>query len=205
MTHADITLVNLNMLYVRYADGRTEREKHLPLGPLYLAAALERAGFTVDFSDYQTHVCADPFRPETIAAYLADSARVLGVSCMANLLPFTLMALQEFKARHPDRVIVLGGVGSKSVERLLLERCPWVDVIARGESEISGPLQAVRMESYEVANGMRPLWVGLEEAIAHNRGVMQRREQTMGLSIQRETLMLEHVRRLRERPMKRTG
>jgi len=140
MTHADITLVNLNMLYVRYADGRTEREKHLPLGPLYLAAALERAGFTVDFRDYQTHVCADPFRPETIAAYLADSARVLGVSCMANLLPFTLMALQEFKARHPDRVIVLGGVGSKSVERLLLERCPWVDVIARGESEISGPL-----------------------------------------------------------------
>lgn len=71
--------------------------------------------------------------------------------------------------------------------------------------EISGPLQAVRMESYEVANGMRPLWVGLEEAIAHNRSVMQRQEQTMGLSIQRETLMLEHVRRLREQPLRMAG
>jgi radical SAM superfamily enzyme YgiQ (UPF0313 family) len=140
MTPADITLVNLNMLYVRYADGRTEREKHLPLGPLYFAGALERAGFVVDFRDYQTHACKDPFHPETIAAYLADSAPVLGVSCMANLLPFTLMALQDFKAHYPNRVVVLGGVGSKSVERLILERCPWVDVVARGEGEISGPL-----------------------------------------------------------------
>ena len=137
---ADLTLVNLNMLYVRYADGRTEREKHLPLGPLYLTAALENAGFTVDFRDYQTHACADPFRPETIAAFLADSARVLGVSCMANLLPFTLLALQDFKRAHPDTTVVLGGVGSKSVERLILERCPWLDVIARGEGEVSGPL-----------------------------------------------------------------
>jgi radical SAM superfamily enzyme YgiQ (UPF0313 family) len=140
MAPADITLVNLNMLYVRYADGRTEREKHLPLGTLYLAAALERAGFTVDFRDYQTHACKDPFHPETIATYLAGSAPVLGVSCMANLLPFTLMALQDFKALHPNRVVILGGVGSKSVERFILERCPWVDVIARGEGEISGPL-----------------------------------------------------------------
>lgn len=137
---ADITLLNLNMLFVRYADGRTEREKHLPLGPLYLAAAWERAGFTVDFRDYQTHDCADPFRPETIAAFLADSAPILGVSCMANLLPFTLLALQDFKSRHPDRTVILGGVGAKSVERLILERCPWVDVISRGEGEISGPL-----------------------------------------------------------------
>ena len=42
--NADITLVNLNMLYVRYADGRKERERHLPLGPLFLTSALERGG-----------------------------------------------------------------------------------------------------------------------------------------------------------------
>lgn len=68
--------------------------------------------------------------------------------------------------------------------------------------EISGPLQAVRMESYEIANGMRPLWVSLKDAVAHNRSVMQRQETTMGLSIQRETLMLEHVQRLSEQPFK---
>jgi len=136
---ADITLVNLNMLFVRHADGRTERECHLPLGPLYLTAALERAGLTVDFRDYQTCTAADPFQPASIAAFLEGSAPILGASCMANLLPFTLLALQDFKAAHPDVTVVLGGVGAKSVERQILERCPWIDVIAVGEGEVSGP------------------------------------------------------------------
>lgn len=47
---ADITLVNLNMLYIRYGE-QTDRELHVPLGPLYLTRALEDAGFEVDFRD----------------------------------------------------------------------------------------------------------------------------------------------------------
>ena len=54
-------------------------------------------------------------------------------------------------------------------------------------------LGEAKMESYEVNNGMRPVWVNLLDALAHNRAVMQRQEKTMGLSIQRETYMLEHV------------
>jgi hypothetical protein len=46
----DVTLVNLNMLCVRYID-RTEREIHLPLGPLYLAGSLEDAEYAVDSRD----------------------------------------------------------------------------------------------------------------------------------------------------------
>ena len=48
---SDITLVNLNMLLVRYVD-TIERETHVPLGPLYLCSALENAGFDVDFRAY---------------------------------------------------------------------------------------------------------------------------------------------------------
>ncbi|MFN4297250.1 MAG: NUDIX hydrolase [Brevundimonas sp.] len=59
--------------------------------------------------------------------------------------------------------------------------------------DIDPELRATRMEAYETANGMRPLWVELHEAIAHNRGVMKRLEATMGLSIQRETFMLEEL------------
>lgn len=54
-------------------------------------------------------------------------------------------------------------------------------------------LAAVRMESYEIANGMRPVWVSVTEAMRHNRQVMSRQEQTMGQSIQRETFMLEKI------------
>jgi len=47
----DITLINLNMLFMRYGE-EIERELHVPLGPLYLTRALEDAGFDVDFRDY---------------------------------------------------------------------------------------------------------------------------------------------------------
>ena len=40
---AHITLVNLNMLFVRYAESY-EKELHLPLGPLYLTTVLEDNG-----------------------------------------------------------------------------------------------------------------------------------------------------------------
>lgn len=59
--------------------------------------------------------------------------------------------------------------------------------------DIDPELRATKMEHYETANGMRPIWVDLDDAIAHNRGVMQRRETSMGMSILRETFMLEEI------------
>jgi anaerobic magnesium-protoporphyrin IX monomethyl ester cyclase len=131
---ADITLINLNMLYVRYYDS-VEKELHVPLGTLYLTRILEDAGYEVDFRDYQLNSYDDPFDAENICDYLADSADLVGVSVMANLLPFTLVALQTFKERNPDKTVVLGGVGPKSVEHPILERFPWIDAIAYGEGE----------------------------------------------------------------------
>jgi anaerobic magnesium-protoporphyrin IX monomethyl ester cyclase len=131
---ADITLVNANMLYVRYLDS-VEREYHVPLGPLYLTKALEDAGYDVDFRDYQRVESDDPFQSGTIADFMADPAPVVGVSCMTNLLPFAILGLKEFKERHPDTLVVLGGVAPMSIEEKLLQRFPWIDVISRGEGE----------------------------------------------------------------------
>ncbi|MHC4520387.1 MAG: B12-binding domain-containing radical SAM protein, partial [Planctomycetota bacterium] len=135
---ADITLVNLNMLYLRYGE-QAERELHVPLGPLYLIRVLEDAGFEVDFRDYQFCGADDPFDMETFLQFVRDPAPVIGLSCMANLLPFTMLALKALRERYADRTLVLGGVGSKSVEEKLLERFPWLDVICRGEAERTGP------------------------------------------------------------------
>ena len=74
---SDITLVNLNMLYVRYGE-KVDRELHVPLGPLYLTRALEDAGYAVDLRDYQTCETEDPFDLETFLAYLKDPAPVIG-------------------------------------------------------------------------------------------------------------------------------
>ncbi|ALE00072.1 NUDIX hydrolase [Pseudomonas syringae] len=59
--------------------------------------------------------------------------------------------------------------------------------------DVAHQLEPVRMESHEIANGMRPVWISVTEAIAHNEAVMQRQESSMGQSIQRETLMLRKV------------
>ena len=136
---ADITLVNLNLLYMRTFD-TIEEELHVPLGPLYLVSVLEQAGFEVDFRDYQGFETNDPFETESIMKFLENPAPILGVSCMANLLPFTLLALKEFKSRYPDVTVVIGGVGPTAVERQIIEKFDWIDIIGRGEGEITVPL-----------------------------------------------------------------
>ena len=135
---ADITLVNLNMLYIRYGE-KTDKELHVPLGPLYLTRSLEQAGFMVDFRDYQLCEVDDPFDMTAFLKFAENPAPVIGISCMANLLPFTLLAFKALRKLYPDRTLVLGGVGSKSVEDKILRRFPWLDIICRGEAEHTGP------------------------------------------------------------------
>ncbi|MBI5724684.1 MAG: radical SAM protein [Planctomycetes bacterium] len=133
---SDITLLNLNMLFMRYGQ-EIERELHVPLGCLYLTKALEKAGFNVDFRDYQTCPSDQPFDMNVFLAYMDKPAPVIGLSCMANLLPFAILAGRELKKRYPDRKIVLGGVGPTGVEDLILRRFGWIDVICRGEGEVT--------------------------------------------------------------------
>jgi anaerobic magnesium-protoporphyrin IX monomethyl ester cyclase len=130
----DITLVNMNLLYIVYAD-RVDRELHVPLGLLYLVSVLEEHGYRVDLRDYQLATGANLFDVEYALAFLEDSAPIVGFSCMANLLPYTLLVAQALKARHPEKTVVLGGTGPTAVERRILQKFDAVDVIVRGEGE----------------------------------------------------------------------
>lgn len=164
----DITLVNLNMLFMRYGE-TVERELHVPLGCLYLTRALESAGFDVDFRDYQLCPSADPFDMAVFLDFLAEPAPVIGLSCMANLLPFTVLAARAIRERYPDRVIVLGGVGSTAAEAAILRRFPWIDVISRGEAERTGPeLLAALGNGRDLSRIPGLSWRDREGTIHHN-------------------------------------
>jgi anaerobic magnesium-protoporphyrin IX monomethyl ester cyclase len=165
---ADITLVNLNMLFMRYGE-QVERECHVPLGCLYLITALERAGYAVDFRDYQMNGYDDPFDLENFLAFVAEvaPAPVIGLSCMANLLPFSILAAKALKERYPERTIVLGGVGTKAVEDKVLTRFPWIDVIARGEGEETGPELLRALDGGDLA-AVRGISYRKNGTIAHN-------------------------------------
>lgn len=165
---ADITLVNLNLLYMKYGQD-TERELHVPLGCLYLTRALEDAGFAVDFRDYQFSESDEPFDMDVFLSFLAEPAPVIGLSCMANLLPFSVAAMRALRERYPQAVLVLGGVGPKDVEDQVLRRFPWIDAVCRGEGERTAVEMLGAIKAGRNLAGVAGLsWRSRDGAIHHN-------------------------------------
>lgn len=58
--------------------------------------------------------------------------------------------------------------------------------------KIDRQLGQTRYEDYEVKNGMRPVWMNIHKAIAHNEQTMAQSPKK-GMSIERETYLLHRV------------
>ena len=103
MKEKDITLVNVSTAVPCGEGGK--REVYLPLGCLYLVAALERAGIEVEFRDYQLHALGseDPLDVDSLVSFLDASSPVVAISCMVSMLPFVLLATKRFKELRPGR------------------------------------------------------------------------------------------------------
>lgn len=95
--------------------------------------------FVVDFRDYQLCDAEDPSDVESFLAFVDEPARIIGLSCMANLLPFTILSAEALNAPYPYGTIVLGGVGPTAAEHEILTRFPWIDIISWGEGELTRP------------------------------------------------------------------
>ena len=54
-------------------------------------------------------------------------------------------------------------------------------------------LGAASPEQYEIDNGSEPVWIDIREAIKHNRNLMKSNDKSMGLSVMRETCVLELI------------
>lgn len=115
-----------------------------PPGLLRLGGELERAGVHVELCD-QAHELAAGRLPhdETLAqsACAMILARgeftVVGLSVMGATLPIALLILEQLKRAIPRTTTWLGGPGVGGIEELLIERFPHVDVVARGEGEVT--------------------------------------------------------------------
>lgn len=57
---------------------------------------------------------------------------------------------------------------------------------------ISAELGETKLESYEIKNGMRPVWVNIHQAIAHNEHTMAN-SLKKGMSVERETFLLKRI------------
>src|SRR4051794_35389664 len=90
----------------------------VPLACLSLLAATGDEGSRVAFRDYQLADDGDALSAERFAAFLeGHDAEVIAISCMSNLLPLVVAGTAMVKARRPEAIIVLGGIGPSGVAR----------------------------------------------------------------------------------------
>jgi radical SAM superfamily enzyme YgiQ (UPF0313 family) len=122
----------------------------LPLGPAYLAAALEAAGYRTEVVDGigegldQIRVSADGrlklqgLTTEQIVERVGPETRVLGVSLMFSQGWVEARSLiRAIKQAYPRLVVVLGGEHASAMPEYVLRDCPEADYVITGEGEIA--------------------------------------------------------------------
>jgi radical SAM superfamily enzyme YgiQ (UPF0313 family) len=112
-------------------DGKTEP----PIGPLYIAAALERMDVEVDFRDLQLDPNASCFSGDELARALDDHHDIVAISCFVDMLPAVIAATRRLHKNRPDTIFLLGGPGPTAAAQRILERYHWITAIVRGEGE----------------------------------------------------------------------
>lgn len=133
----EITLISA---WTRSYDGKGQlMPPRLPLGVLFLATAVVRAGFAVSVRDLQLVQDAVQERStvKLVKNVLEDAGPILGISCMSDTLPAVLLALTDIKHRRPDLRVILGGSGPGPIAQELLTQWRAVDIVAVGEGEVT--------------------------------------------------------------------
>ncbi|MBU0580857.1 MAG: B12-binding domain-containing radical SAM protein, partial [Candidatus Margulisbacteria bacterium] len=140
----DITLVNLNIFkpiltpnWPRFIKKYfIKKNIPWPTGALYIGAALEKAGFQVDFRDYQLNKYKNPYDLTKMVEFIAtDSADLISISCTSSFLPYAVLVCSKLKTLFPYKIVILGGIGPSGVPQELLETFSFIDIIAIGEGE----------------------------------------------------------------------
>ena len=132
----EITLVN-GAWFALGDDNLEDLNDRHPLGLLYLYSSLREQGFVVDYRDLRKVPAGkNPIdEPDIMAALLEDSAPVIGVSCLSHHLPMVVRALERVKQAHPEKTIILGGMGAAGCPAGLLAAFPFIDILVIGEGE----------------------------------------------------------------------
>ncbi|EOD81173.1 MutT/nudix family protein [Grimontia indica] len=128
--------------------------------------------FTERYHDYSLPGGGIDEHENEVEGLVRELSEETGAQNIRNIRAFG--AYEEFRPWHKSDFDVVH----------MLSYCFWCD--------IDDELGDVSLEDYEVKNGMRPLWVNIHEAIAHNKETIANSDK-QGLSIERETYLLEMV------------
>lgn len=118
------------------------------LGVLSLGAVLGARGDSVTvvdldraylrYLDYSNQ--GRPFVEQAAALVAAEEADLYGFSTICSSYPFTVRIARAVKAARPESLVLFGGPQATVVAERSLSAFPFVDLILRGESEVTMPL-----------------------------------------------------------------
>ena len=114
----------------------TGRSELPPLGLLSLAAVLLQDSLPVEVLDLDMGPSADPMGKLDETLGRLDPA-VVGVTAMSDSFRSALEACRRVKAWNPSALTVLGGVHATVHDKRILASCADVDVVVRGEGEVT--------------------------------------------------------------------
>ena len=104
-----------------------------PLGLAYIAAMLERDGIDVNILDANAELLS---MQETVNRLVQAQTNLVGITATTVVMPQVYQLCEEIKQKS-DKMIILGGPHVTFMPERSLKECKSVDVIVRGEGELT--------------------------------------------------------------------
>jgi radical SAM superfamily enzyme YgiQ (UPF0313 family) len=134
-----ITLVN-----PPYPPGAHQHPPFIPLGLGYIAAVLEKNGFTVDVIDCQAlKLTQEDFKIEI----QKRQPTIVGVTSTTLTYKSAIQVLGTAKEIHPNCTTAIGGPHVTFWDENALKECPALDIVVRKEGENTMLELAQRVEA----------------------------------------------------------
>jgi radical SAM superfamily enzyme YgiQ (UPF0313 family) len=131
-----------------------------PLGLINLATALKNSPHQVVLMDFVlairqgTQKMGKNIYGDCAERILDEAPDLVGFSAQCTTYPAVVQVSRKIRNKRPDVKIVIGGHNASFVDRLTLERYPFVDCIVRGEGEVTFPELVAAYESGENEEGI---------------------------------------------------
>jgi anaerobic magnesium-protoporphyrin IX monomethyl ester cyclase len=107
---------------------------HSPLGILYLGQVLKDKGHSIILFD---HFISKMTVEEVVNWIKKVNPEVMGFSVLSATFPTANAIAQKVKEWNPNLPIIYGGIMATFCAREILEHCDFVDIIVRGEGEVT--------------------------------------------------------------------
>lgn len=128
--------------------------------------------YTKRYEDYSLPGGGLDFQEDKIEGMMRELIEETGATAIKNIKPFG--AYEEYRPWYkPDYDI-----------QHMISYCYTCD--------INKTLGVPNLESYEIKNGMKAVWIEIQDAIQHNENIMATSDKK-GMSIERETYLLKRI------------